>query len=92
MLNFVTSLAFAALSVIVADAANSSFAEKSFLILAGAGTDLFMLNFNPHSNPPTLTEQFRYPGVIRGAAYPWISRHPENRSESLNSLWQSTFV
>jgi hypothetical protein len=60
--------------------------ETSFRILAGAGTDLFMLNFKPHTHPPSLSEEFRYDGVITNGAYPWISRHPENPSSSRRVL------
>ncbi|OCF31440.1 hypothetical protein I316_06842 [Kwoniella heveanensis BCC8398] len=54
--------------------------QLTYDILTGADTDLFLLQFKPNSNPPSLTEKFHWPGVIRNAAYPWISRHPVNHN------------
>ena len=56
-------------------------AGQAHRILAAANEDLFVLRFEPNASPPVLYEEIRLDGVIRGGAAPWISSHPENRSE-----------
>ncbi|WWC93849.1 hypothetical protein V866_000685 [Kwoniella sp. B9012] len=40
----------------------------------------FVLEFAPDSSPPQLNLKHYFPGVIRDAAYPWITRHPNNNN------------
>ncbi|WWC63049.1 uncharacterized protein I303_105648 [Kwoniella dejecticola CBS 10117] len=49
-------------------------------ILAGSVSDLFVLEFTPDSTPPRLDLKHHFPDVIRNAAFPWITRHPNNNN------------